>query len=70
MVLKNRSNQIRSNEICIRQELPVPSIEMSYYIMIFYQTGWFSSIFHLHSLVIAKSNFWKSADLFTVEIDH
>ena len=30
----------------------------------FPQIGWFSSICHLHSLVIAKSNFQKSADQF------
>ena len=28
MVLKNRSNEIRSNEIRIRQELPVKKLEI------------------------------------------
>ena len=37
--------------------------------MTFYQIEGFSSIFLLHSLVIAKSNFRKSADQFAAEID-
>ena len=37
--------------------------------MTFYPIGWFSSICLLHGLVIAKSNFQKSADQFQQKID-
>ena len=37
--------------------------------MNFYQIVWISSICHLHSLVISKSNFRKSADQFSAQFD-